>query len=92
MDLLTCSILLSILAGIVCLFIPGKVKGVAESISVIVSLATFILTAILFGRDFSNDLFLIDNLSRFVVLGIGLFGFLIVLYSLKYVPGIKTTL
>ncbi len=87
MNLIIYSISLSIIAGIMCLFIPKRTRGVAETLGVIVSLVTFIMTIMMFGREFVSKWFLIDNLSRFVVMGIGMFGFLIVLYSLKYMQG-----
>ncbi len=87
MSLIIYSITLSILAGLMCLLVPRKIKGVAETLSVIVSLITFVITVKLFNVEIISGLFLLDKLSRFIILGIGLFGFLIALYSLKYMSG-----
>ncbi len=75
-------IALPILCGVLCLIIP-KLK---EIISVIVSVITFIISFILFfdkGLIINNSYFLCDTLSRLMVVSISLFGFLVILYSLK---------
>ncbi len=81
-----------IIAGFLCLFIPKKLRGVREGLALIASLATFVLTIWLFFErplDWSvgEALFLrLDGLSSFILMASGLFGVLIVLYSLKYIP------
>lgn len=81
-------ILVPIIAGLFCLIIP-KLK---EIITILVSLGTFIYTVFLFfNRPLASNFFALDNLSGFILLAIGLFGFLIALYSLKFMAG-KTRL
>ena len=87
MDLILNSISLPIIAGVVCLFIPGRFKGIFEAVGIVITFITFIITVLLFGIPYSSGFFLQDNLSRFIVLGIGLFGFLIALYSIGYMKG-----
>jgi formate hydrogenlyase subunit 3/multisubunit Na+/H+ antiporter MnhD subunit len=87
MNALLYPIVLPFIAGIFCLFAPKKVR---EALALLGSLATFGLTIWLFSiknRFPAGGLFLIDNLSAFILLAIGLFGFLIALYSLKYMAG-----
>lgn len=77
-------ILIPFFAGAVCLIVP-KIK---ELTAVIISLFTFIYTCILFfSGAVDSRYFIINNLSRFILPAIGLFGFLIVLYSLKFMSG-----
>lgn len=85
--------LVPIIAGFVTLFIPNRIKFLKEAISVLISGLVLILAARLFlSRPLSliigkTLLLQTDNLSRFVILFIGVFGFLIVLYSLRFMKG-----
>ncbi|MCK4419900.1 NADH-quinone oxidoreductase subunit L [Candidatus Aerophobetes bacterium] len=86
-------ILLPLIFGILSLLIPQRFKKIYQGIAVIGSLITFILTIFLFFqkplewvRD-SSIILRLDNLSGFILLAIGLFGFLITLYSLKFMQG-----
>lgn len=73
-----------IIAGFICLLIP-RLK---EVIAILASIVVFLLTGILFlNRPEKTAYFVIDNLSGFILLAIGLFGFLIVLYSLRFMAG-----
>ena len=87
MNALFYPIVLPFIIGIFCLLTPKKVR---EALALIGSLATLGLTIWLFSikNQFpAGGLFLIDNLSGFILPAIGLFGFLITLYSLKYMAG-----
>ena len=78
------TILLPIIAGLICLIIP-RIK---EIISILASLATLVLTILLFmRRPLHSNLFLLDNLSSFILLAIAFFGVIIVIYSLKSMSG-----
>ncbi|MFH0948808.1 MAG: hypothetical protein V1833_07480 [Elusimicrobiota bacterium] len=90
---------LPLIGGILCLLIP-KIK---EGIAVGVSLATFAISILIFfipnpcsftcGEPtwLPTTYFLLDNLSGFVVLSVSFFGFLIVLYSLKFMQKLALT-
>jgi len=90
MDLILNLITLPIIFGFICLLIPERVKYIREVISIGVSLAVFYLAFRLFLiRPLSWEVtdivfFNADNLASFIVLAIGLFGFLICLYSAKF--------
>ncbi len=85
-------IALPIIAGFLCLLIPKKRRGILEGLALIASLATFALTIWLFFERpldwlVGEAIFLrLDGLSSFILMASGLFGVLIVLYSLKYIP------
>lgn len=86
-------ILLPLIFGILSLLIPQRLKKIYQGIALIGSFITFIYTIFLFlqkplewVRD-SSLILRLDNLSGFILLAIGLFGFLIVLYSLKFMQG-----
>ncbi|MCK4261865.1 hypothetical protein KAX00_02035 [bacterium] len=89
-SLLLYPIILPIAAGFLCLVAHRKLR---EWIAVFASLATFVLTIYLFAErsSLSTTCLLstirLDNLSAFILLAIGLFGFLIALYSLRYMAG-----
>ncbi len=88
-------ILLPTIFGLLCLIVPKKLKGFREGFALIGAFATFFLTARLFlnktmiHQTAGLPWFYLDNLSRFILPAIGLFGVLIVLYSLKFMAGKK---
>jgi NADH:ubiquinone oxidoreductase subunit 5 (subunit L)/multisubunit Na+/H+ antiporter MnhA subunit len=90
MNILLYPIILPFIAGIFCLLTPKKVR---ETLAIIGSLSTFGLTIwFFFGkiphyRLLTTGYFRFDSLSSFVLVAIGLFGFLITLYSLRYMAG-----
>ncbi|HEA46848.1 MAG TPA: NADH-quinone oxidoreductase subunit L [bacterium] len=90
MNILLYPIILPFIIGIFCLLTPKKVR---ETLVIIGSLLTFGLTVWFFFGKIAPDrlpttgYFRFDSLSSFVLLAIGLFGFLITLYSLKYMAG-----
>jgi len=83
-------IIFPFIAGLLCFIVPKKVKYVQESITVLVSAATFGYLFWLFLKKpliFSyNDriLFSMDNLASFIVLVAGFFGLLIAIYSVSF--------
>ena len=93
MNILLYLIILPIIAGFLCLLVPQKIKRIVEEISLIFSLIIFALTILLFFQKplawfyRENLLLQLDNLSSFILIAIGLFGFLISLYSIKYMEG-----
>ena len=82
-------IIVPAILGIVCLVSPKKLS---HGLALIGSIAAFILAILLFvGKPLplTTNYLLLDNLSRFVLLAIGLFGVIITLYSLKFMNGEK---
>ena len=86
MNMLLYPIVLPFLIGIICLILPRKFKGAIETLAIFGSLLTFALTISIFlmASQPASEYLMLDNLSRFILLAIGLFGFLITLYSLKF--------
>jgi len=89
------SIIIPFLMGVICLFIPRRLKRVSETIALLTAVMTFCLTSFLFLKkplDYTWEAFPIvnlhlDNLSGFILPFVGLFGVLIVLYSLGFMKG-----
>ncbi|MBN2030174.1 NADH-quinone oxidoreductase subunit L [bacterium] len=79
-----------ILLGLICLIIPRRAKFVHEIIALIGSAMTFGLLIWIFTLkpfEFLMDgsiILRVDQLSGFILLASGLFGFLITLYSFKF--------
>jgi len=86
-------IVVPILIGAVCFLVPRKVKVIREFLALLTSAFTLGLVIWLFIEkplewSFSGYLILrLDNLSGFILLASGLFGFLITLYSIKFMQG-----
>ncbi|MBU1726796.1 MAG: NADH-quinone oxidoreductase subunit L [Candidatus Omnitrophica bacterium] len=87
-------ILIPLVAGILVLLIPDKLRRAKETIAVLASLANLIIAVRLFGKgvffslpwagfgiDFSLNL---DRLSSFILLAVSTFGFLIAVYSCSF--------
>ncbi|MBU4149602.1 MAG: hypothetical protein KKB52_04570, partial [Candidatus Omnitrophica bacterium] len=90
MKLLLQPILTSILAGIVILLIPKRFRKVTETFSLLTSL--YLLAAsvkIFFNSPVNVGYLYVDGLSRFIVLGIGFFGVIATLYSLRFMAFYK---
>jgi len=93
MNLLLYLIIIPFMVGLFCLAIPEKLSKIRNLLAIGGGLATFYFTIVGFLRkpiEWSyNDFLLlkVDNLSGFILLAIGLFGVLIVLYSLKFMAG-----
>jgi formate hydrogenlyase subunit 3/multisubunit Na+/H+ antiporter MnhD subunit len=78
--------------GILCLFSPKKLSQVLALAGSIAAFALTILVFLILGKNpspLTAHYLLLDNLSRFVLLAIGLFGVVITLYSLKFMNGEK---
>jgi formate hydrogenlyase subunit 3/multisubunit Na+/H+ antiporter MnhD subunit len=86
-------IIIPIILGTICSIMPRKVKAVREVLAFIGSAGTFGLVIWLFFQKplewTYNDILILrlDNLSNFVLLASGLFGFLIALYSIRFMWG-----
>ncbi len=68
------------------MILPRKFKGTIEALAIFGSLITFalIISIFLITPQPVLEYLILDNLSRFILLAIGLFGSLITLYSLKF--------
>ncbi|MDD5687764.1 MAG: proton-conducting transporter membrane subunit [Elusimicrobia bacterium] len=87
MNLIYYLIGLPILGGIICLLIPKATEVVAVSVSIV----TFIVSILAFIiPPPSSEYFVFNVLGGFVVLFVTLFGFLIVLYSLKFMQDLSS--
>jgi len=90
MNTLLFPIFVPIIVGLVIYFIPGKVKFIKQLLTLLTS--TFVLgTSIWFFINtppqmiINNTLVLnLDSLSKFIFLAIGVFSFLVSIYSLRY--------
>lgn len=93
MDLVAYTILIPLVAGAIVRIIPDAFKGVKEGISLVVAAVTFYLTIDLFRTGwvesewFGRVAFRVDTLSSFVLLWVGFFGVIMILYSLSYMRG-----
>ncbi len=93
MNLLHYLIVIPFIVGLLCLVVPKKLSKLRDLLAIGGGLATFYFTIVSFLRKpvewFYNNLLLlrVDNLSGFILLAIGLFGVLIVIYSLKFMAG-----
>lgn len=82
-------IIVPVILGVACLVSPKKLS---YWLALIGSVAVFVLAIVLFaGKSLpiTTNYLLLDNLSRFVLLAIGVFGVIITLYSLKFMNGEK---
>jgi formate hydrogenlyase subunit 3/multisubunit Na+/H+ antiporter MnhD subunit len=83
-------ILVSIIAGLFILLIPKKFRKVAEFFSLITSIYLFIAAIkIFFASPINVGYLYVDGLSRFIALAIGFFGFLVTLYSMRFMASYK---
>jgi len=93
MDLVVYLIIVPFIVGLFCLVIPRKLSKLIGWLAIVSSFLTFYLTIVSFLHkpvewSYNNlHLLKVDNLSGFILLAVGLFGFLIVLYSLKFMAG-----
>jgi formate hydrogenlyase subunit 3/multisubunit Na+/H+ antiporter MnhD subunit len=93
MDLVGYTILIPIVAGAIVRIIPDAFKGVKEGIALVVSAVTFYFTIVLFRQGWVESewigrvMFKVDTMSSFVLLWIGFFGLVMILYSLGYMRG-----
>ena len=90
MEIMLQPILISVLAGTFVLFIPNRFRKLVEGFSLLTALYLFIASIRIFAKAPINANYLyVDGLSRFIVLGIGFFGALISLYSLRFMATFK---
>jgi formate hydrogenlyase subunit 3/multisubunit Na+/H+ antiporter MnhD subunit len=98
MDLVGYTILIPFVAGALVRVIPDAFKGLKEGLTLVVSGVTFYLTIMLFRQGwyesewFGRVAFKVDTLSSFVLLWVGFFGLIMVLYSLGFMrrkPNLK---
>ena len=93
MNTLLYPIVIPIILGTICMLIPRKVKIICELLALIGSAGTFGWIIWMFvQKPFEwvyNDILLLrlDDLSNFILLASGLFGFLITLYSIQFMQG-----
>jgi len=93
MNLVLYLIIIPSIVGLFCLVIPRKLSKLIEWLAIGGSLSTLYFAVLGFLRKpvewfYGNLLLLrIDNLSGFILLATGLFGFLTILYSLKFMAG-----
>lgn len=85
MEILLQPILISMLVGTFLLLIPKRFRKIAEGLSLLTAIYLFIASIKIFAQApiHANYLY-VDGLSRFIVLGIGFFGALVSLYSLRF--------
>ncbi len=88
MKVLLQPIIISILVGCVILVIPKKLKKIIGGFSLVTSIYLFVgcVRIFLLGHYHGEFLYL-DALSRFIVIGVGFFGALVTLYSLRFMSG-----
>ena len=90
METLLSPILISIIVGAFIFLIPKGFRKVTEGLSVATSLYLFISSIRIFSQaPVSGEFLYVDGLSRFIVLGIGFFGILITLYSVRFMASYK---
>ena len=95
MDLMVYTVLIPLVIGAIIRVIPDAAKGVKEALSLIVAAVVFWFTIGLFRQGFmetrwyGHTIFRLDALSSFVVLAIGFFGLLMLLYSVGFMRGKK---
>jgi len=79
-------ILVPFIFGVFCCAQPPRVKGVSEASALIGSLVPFgyAIYRFILPEDVASEYFLIDQLSSFILLATGFFGFIIVIYSLSF--------
>ncbi|MFB0526352.1 MAG: NADH-quinone oxidoreductase subunit L [bacterium] len=93
MNLLHYLIIIPFIVGLFCLLVPKKLSKLRDWLAIGGGLATFYFTIVSFLHKpvewFYNNLLLlkVDNLSGFILLAIGLFGVLIIIYSLRFMVG-----
>ncbi len=80
-------IVLPIATGILCRLIPARARGLLKTLALAGSLAALVLAARAFPERAAGAFFLQDGLSDFALPAIGLFGFLTVLYSFRFMEG-----
>ncbi|MDD5423032.1 MAG: proton-conducting transporter membrane subunit [Candidatus Omnitrophica bacterium] len=84
-------ICLPVAAGLFSLLLPDKMKGAIKAMAFLFTLACLALSVYvfirkpLFWQSGQSTIFIADNLSSFIGMGVGLFGFLVALYSFGFI-------
>ncbi len=90
MKILWNPVLISLISGFFIFLIPRRARKITEIFSFLVSLYLLYASAVIFfNSPLSSSLLYVDGLSRFIVLFIGLFGAMIVLYSQRFMAVYK---
>ena len=85
MEIMLQPILISMLVGTFLLFAPKKFRKIVEGFSLLTAIYLFIASIKIFAQaPIHTNYLYVDGLSRFIVLGIGFFGALVSLYSLRF--------
>ncbi|MFZ1947668.1 MAG: proton-conducting transporter membrane subunit [bacterium] len=90
MELTLYTIVVPAIAGILVRVLPGALKGVRETITLVASAVTLVVAILLFrqgwveAKVFGVAMLKVDALSSFVLLWVGIFGFLMMLYSVGF--------
>ena len=90
MKVLLQPIIVSILAGCAIFLIPRKLKRIIGGFSVVTSIYLLVASIRIFLlASYEGEFLYLDALSRFIVIGVGFFGALVTLYSLRFMSGHK---
>lgn len=90
-DLLPRLVLYPLIAGIVCLILPDRIKNIVKAFAFLVTLACLAGTIFVFKikpvswQVGSDNILVADNLSAFVGLAVAFFAFLITVYSSAFI-------
>ena len=88
MKVLLQPIIVSILAGCAIFLIPRKLKRIIGGFSVATSIYLLVASIRIFLlASYEGEFLYLDALSRFIVIGVGFFGALVTLYSLRFMSG-----
>ena len=93
MDLALYAILIPIVAGLIARIIPDRLKGVKEGLALAASALTLWFTIALFRQGWFESkiygivMFRVDELSKFVLLWIGILALGMMLYSVGFMQG-----
>ena len=82
-------ILISFLGGILCLIIPRRLNLFVKAVAIVGSVLVFAFIIRFFNYESADEYIFKDGLSSFILLAIGFFGVITVLYSLKYMSAHK---
>ncbi len=89
-NILLYSITVPMIAGILCLFLPDRIKNITRFLSFLVTAISLFSSIYMFMNkpvpypNGASPLFLVDNLSGFIGIGISVFSFLVTIYSFGF--------
>ncbi len=90
MEILLNPVLVSIVVGTFILLIPNRFRRVTEGLSLLTALYLLIASIKIFMQaPIQGEFLYVDGLSRFIVLGIGFFGTLVTLYSMRFMASFE---